>query len=236
MKTRLFWSLMLAVPGLIGCASERAGPAYVSEAPIRIVGAAPRAEAAAPAGSLLDAPFTGKDRKHAKTSIVHVPPETFASLQALVESLPDDDEMTDHEPPIAKKGDDAERVEEEDHAVVVTAWIYASRMESDKDFHLIVGDDRPMANRTYLTCEVSALPRKSSSDYATLRNVRQQLKDIMGDFPTTKYKVLPVPIKVKIEGSLFFDVDHPKGSVGTGKHHPDTAWEIHPVTSITHVN
>jgi hypothetical protein len=35
-----------------------------------------------------------------------------------------------------------------------------------------------------------------------------------------------------VTGSLFFDMDHLAGVVGTGEFKPQTAWEIHPVTSI----
>jgi hypothetical protein len=35
-----------------------------------------------------------------------------------------------------------------------------------------------------------------------------------------------------VTGSLFFDVDHPAGAVGPQGHRPQTAWEIHPISSI----
>jgi hypothetical protein len=38
---------------------------------------------------------------------------------------------------------------------------------------------------------------------------------------------------VRIEGSLFFDVDHAAGAVGPANMKPKSAWEMHPITKIT---
>ena len=51
--------------------------------------------------------------------------------------------------------------------------------------------------------------------------------------PGSRYKIIDPPLAVAVTGSLFFDMDHVAGVVGTGDFKPDTSWEIHPVTSIT---
>ncbi|HEX7198331.1 MAG TPA: hypothetical protein VF213_02580, partial [Dongiaceae bacterium] len=85
--------------------------------------------------------FHGTDRGGAKTSLVDDPqPTTFADLESLLASplLVPDDQMLNHDPPITKDVNDP-RAAEEQHAVEVTAFLYASRKESDNDFHCIIG-------------------------------------------------------------------------------------------------
>ena len=46
------------------------------------------------------------------------------------------------------------------------------------------------------------------------------------------YRKYTPPIAVDVEGSTFYDIDHPPGAVGPKDSKPTTAWEIHPVTHI----
>jgi hypothetical protein len=50
--------------------------------------------------------------------------------------------------------------------------------------------------------------------------------------PSRGYKKFAPPIAVILEGSVFFDVDHPAGAVGPAGLKPSSAWEIHPLTDI----
>jgi hypothetical protein len=177
--------------------------------------------------------FRGADRKGAKTSIASGSREQFGDLAALVATLPSDDNMRHHTPPIAR--DTMTRATEEARNVRVPAWIYAVKYEADQDWHVILGTD-PSASgaRTFFNGEVSGLPASSATAFSTLKQVRTALSDILsGELPSgTGYRTYAQPIAVIVEGSLFFDVDHAAGVVGPTAMRPKTAWEIHPITKL----
>jgi hypothetical protein len=177
--------------------------------------------------------FRGTDRKGAKTSIVSASREQFSDLAALAASLPSDDDMRDHHPPIAR--DTMTRAPEEARNVRVPAWIYAVKYEADQDWHVILGTD-PSASgaKTFFNAEVSGLPANAATAFSTLKQVRTSLAEILFDeLPSgSGYRKYDEPIGVTVEGSLFFDVDHAAGVVGPTGMRPQTAWEIHPITKI----
>ena len=49
---------------------------------------------------------------------------------------------------------------------------------------------------------------------------------------TGSYIKFTPAIPVKVQGSLFYDIDHEPGVIGPTGFRPKTAWEIHPVTDI----
>ena len=174
----------------------------------------------------------GTDRKAAKTSVSTAPAQTFADLAALFNSglFIADSKMTNHHPPIQKTAA-SNRVKEEQHNVVVNAYLYASSKESDNDFHCIMGT-APGEPMQFLNVEVSGLPA-SGPFLAPLKMARDKFKEFFGqDLPGQGYNKFDPPIPVRISGSIFFDVDHPAGAVGPTGLKPATAWEIHPVTDI----
>ncbi len=176
--------------------------------------------------------FHGTDRRDAKTSPVDdSQPQTFADIESLLASslLVPDDQMLNHQPPITKAPDDP-RTDEEQHAVEVTAYLYASAKESDNDFHCILGA-APDHAPAFLNAEVSGLPEGASRQ--SLMAVRDAFKSFFGDsLPGTGYSHFDPPIQVHIKGSIFYDIDHKPGTVGPEGQRPTTAWEIHPITSI----
>jgi hypothetical protein len=177
--------------------------------------------------------FHGTDRAAAKTSISTGPSKTFGDVGALLDSglFVADSKMLKHKPPIPKDKT-SDRVAEEQHNVVVTGFLYASTHESDNDFHCIVGMP-PGQPQRFVNVELSGLP-VSGPARAQLRTARTAFKDFFGDnLPAgSGYTKFDPPIKVKITGSIFFDVDHKAGVVGPQGMRPKTAWEIHPVTDI----
>jgi hypothetical protein len=242
--------------GLHGCASHVTSPPPVSAAPtaaaptqvtskktgktFQILHLAEKDDELekfeAPTGGLGAASpdnFHGTDRKAAKTSISNGPTQTFADLAALFDSglLLPDKQMTKHHPAISK-AETSDRVDEEQHNVVVTAFLYASSKEPDNDFHCIFGaaPDKPPQ---FLNVEVTALPLNGDAK-AQLKTVRDKFKEFFGpdNLPGSGYNKFDPPIPVKITGSIFFDIDHPAGAVGPTGLKPKTAWEIHPVTDI----
>lgn len=172
--------------------------------------------------------FTGKDRAVAKTTIVDADMEQFPSVAELLGSLPSDKAMQKHDPEITKQT--MERVAEENRNIHVTAWIYAIKFENDDDFHMIIGTE-PGGDVQYFNAEVSGLPPTNSPAYKALLAVRESLAEILDDNlpgPGSYRKYNKDPIKVTLEGSLFWDVDHPPGAVGPVGMKPTTAFEAHP--------
>ena len=174
--------------------------------------------------------FRGADRKTPKTTIAPGSMQTFATIEALIASLPADDAMLNHNPPLLRTTN--QRVTEENRNVRVTAWIYAVKYEADQDWHVILGTGPNDSSPTYFNAEVSGLPANNASAFKKLKQVRQNLAELFDfDLPATGYwEYEPVP--VIIEGSLFYDVDHKPGTVGPKATRPKTAWEIHPITKL----
>jgi hypothetical protein len=181
--------------------------------------------------------FKGKSRKAAKISIAAAPIEDFDDLKALIESLPDEALMTDHDPPITTKSN-SNRVAEEKRNVRVQAFLYAASREDDNDFHLIIGR-APHLSEMYMTVEISGLPPPSSPHRSKLESARAAYKSFFEGhslgLPGTSYDFYDPPIPVQVSGSLFFDMSHVHG----GRPGPEdlrddipTIWEIHPVTRI----
>jgi hypothetical protein len=87
--------------------------------------------------------------------------------------------------------------------------------------------------------ELSGLPRSTSAAFATLKRTRDDYKSFFSDHPLglpgLSYDFYLPPVPIEIQGSLFFDMSHARGSKpGPDDLRPDipTIWEIHPVTRI----
>jgi hypothetical protein len=181
--------------------------------------------------------FQGTARKAAKLSIGDAAVEVLDDVKAVIDSLPTEEAMTHHEPPITTAAT-SRRVAEEQRNVQVRGFLYAASRESDNDFHLIVGRD-PQGPAMYMTMEVSGLPPASSQFRATLEKARDDFKAFFANqdkaLPGLTYDFYDPPIPVEIQGSLFFDMSHVTG----GRPGPPdlrgdmpTIWEVHPVTRI----
>jgi hypothetical protein len=179
--------------------------------------------------------FQGSARKAAKLSLSDATVEAFASVKALVQTLPSKEEMVDHEPKITVDKT-SEREPEEERNVTLRAFLHAASRENDNDFHLIVGE-KTDADETYMTMEVSGLPPQQSSSFDALNSARDSFKSFFGDkLPGATYDFYDPPIPVAIRGSLFFDMSHAHGqSPGPPTLHPfmPVIWEVHPLSEIT---
>jgi hypothetical protein len=174
--------------------------------------------------------FHGTDRKAAKTSLADADLQSYASIDALLPTLPADDDMLS-DPDISKAADN-QRVQREMRNVSVPAYLYASSHEKDNDYHLILGGPNATATGNFLNAEVSGLPT-TGPFRQTLTVPRQAFKDYFGDnVPGRSYDIYDPPIPVTVTGSIFFDIDHPAGAVGPTGYKPQTAWEIHPISKI----
>ena len=181
--------------------------------------------------------FRGTARRVAKLSIADAALEAFDDLQDLITSVPDEEAMTAHDPPIGVAST-SNRVVEERRNVRVRAFLYAASREDDNDFHLIVGR-APILPPVYMTMEVSGLPPANHRHRATLQQARDDYKAFFQDHPLglpgASYDFYDPPIPVEIEGSLFFDMSHVTGGRPGPRDLRDdipTIWEVHPITRI----
>ncbi len=167
-------------------------------------------------------------REPAKTTVAIAPTETFASLHALLASLPHDEQMRPEHRELRRIGG---RVPVEERNVAVLAWVYAAAREPDGDYHLMLGGG-PERPTEFMTAEITRVPAKAA-DAGALREVRDRFRGIFGHLVGVGiYKRFKPPRCVRVTGSLFYDIDHRPGHVGPRDVAPSTAWEIHPVTSI----
>jgi hypothetical protein len=178
--------------------------------------------------------FRGNARKAAKLTIADAGVEPFEDVNDLIETLPTEEGMISHQPPITTDAASG-RVDEENRNVHVRAFLYAASREDDNDYHLIVGratDRDPM----YMTIELSGLPPDDSEHFSRLKAARDAYTEFFGgDLPGTSYDFYVPPIPVEVEGSLFFDMNHSSGSrpgPASLRPHMPTIWEIHPITNI----
>lgn len=173
------------------------------------------------------------DRGKAKTTYAAAMIEEFPDLPSLILSLPTDEAML--ELTGGSKEWDFDRTPPEQRNVRVIAYVFAIAKESDNDYHLIVDDDGQIEDGAKLNVEVSGVPTEGPDAQAVLE-VRNGFKAHFGGSPPKKYKKNDefafAPKRVLIEGSLFFDTDHPAGTVGPEGYRPGSAWEIHPVRRI----
>jgi hypothetical protein len=209
---------------------------YEKGAALPQTAAAAKAAVAVPTGDN----YQGTDRKASKLSIATGKMEKFGDLQALIQSLAPESEMVNHKPKISITATSG-RVSEENRNVQVTAYIYAASKESDNDFHLIIGRDPKATPEMYMTMELSGLPPSASHSFGQLNTARDTFKkfyadNLGGTLPGAGYDFPDPPIPVQIEGSLFFDMTHAKGSrpgPKSLKSRMPVIWEVHPITKIT---
>jgi len=184
--------------------------------------------------------FHGCARRAAKVSLVPIgdaAAERYQTVVELKQNLIDDDTMRHHTPPITEAAD-SERLSDEQRNVVLDAVVYAFKAEDDRDFHLIVGDPDCDSPRCFMNVEVSALPKEAGSDKDDLTSVRAEFRSWLESEPGATYLFFVddqgngSPVPVRIEGSLFYDLDHVAGTVGPTGFRPDTSWEIHPIRKL----
>jgi hypothetical protein len=179
--------------------------------------------------------YHGTDRKAAKLSIVDSAPQGFDDLRDLIATLPSKTAMVNHTPRITTKANSG-RVDEENRNVRVRCWLYAASREADDDYHLILGRAPGLTPETYMTMELAGLPPTDADSFSQLFAARKTFNDSFGsNLPGTSYSFFDPPIPVIVEGSLFFDITHargtPPGPMSLRSNMP-VIWEVHPVTTI----
>jgi hypothetical protein len=156
----------------------------------------------------------------------------------VVGNASDDFMRNDHQPPLLQDFE-FDRVKEEKRNVTVPVWLYAIKKEAnDNDYHLITGSNPDVGPIRYMNMEITGLPL-GGPNRAKLRVPREALKQFLREHhdrvTTSGYFRFEDPVPVRITGSLFYDIDHKPGVVGSFKDPPrvpKTAWEVHPISKI----
>jgi hypothetical protein len=184
--------------------------------------------------------FNGTSRKIAKTSFIEGEPTVYDSVSALKVDLTAEATMLAQNIPFGPGSEDSDRTQFEQKNVTVTAYIYAYVNEKDHDYHVLVGDAPGTPGLQYMNAEVSGLPQVTGPRRNVLQAVRTKFKEEfgLGNTGPAEYEEPDSPKRVRITGSLFFDMDHapPNNYVGHWDFQPNTAWEIHPITNIEFLN
>ena len=131
---------------------------------------------------------------------------------------------------------DSPRAPQERRNVTVTAFLYATKKETDNDFHLLIGDNPNGANVRFITSEVSGLPVTTNASTPQFQRVRDAYKEFFRntgqELPGSSFRMFADPVPVTVTGPIFFDVDHKIGEVRSRNAVPETVWEIHPVSDL----
>jgi hypothetical protein len=183
--------------------------------------------------------FDGTDRKAAKISLSTAALETYASLDALMQTLPADDVIGKRKPKITTDAASVRVKEEKRNVYVKKAWIYTLAREGDEDFHTIIGNTpRATPATKYFNIEISGLAASGSKSSVRLQKVRNTYKKFFG-FDKAACQGGYVanfskPVAIEFKGSLFFDQLHYEGhtTIGHGDAKPKSYWEVHPVSYI----
>jgi hypothetical protein len=174
--------------------------------------------------------FSGVDRAIAKKSFAAATTTTYSAFAPFRNTLQTDTYMRSLNIPTSSTSN---RVSQENRNIYISSsYLYAIKRESDGDFHIIIGD---ASSNALTNCEASGLPSTSSASYTKIKAVQDALiarfaTDFCGK---SSYTVFSPPILItKLNGSIFFDVDHAAGTVGPTGYRPTTAWEVHPISFI----
>jgi hypothetical protein len=176
----------------------------------------------------LDSIYDGKDRATPKTTFATGTTKTYATVSHLINALPKDSVMRKK-----VKRTTSVRVLEEQKNVRLKqdTYIYAFAKEDDGDYHVIIGDHIDATKATFFNVEISGLPKDNAS--AKLKSVYRVFNDRFREVCSSRYLIFDdAPVKIDVQGSLFFDVSHRVGQVGPENMKPMTNWEIHPVGKI----
>lgn len=181
--------------------------------------------------------YVGNDRRAAKISFVNGPEKLFANVGELFDFVTTGDRTEENMKALHISRDkESNRVDVEKVKVTVEGYVYAFKKEdNDNDYHVIIGDPPGTPGQEFFNAEVSGLP-PGGLERQVLKQVRDTFKGHYQlpdqDSPNSNY-VTHAPVRVRVTGSLFFDVIHLKQKVGPAAFKPKSAWEIHPITELT---
>ena len=131
-----------------------------------------------------------------------------------------------HPRPMKMELTKGKRANAEKVKVTFTAYIIATGMEDDGDYHLVMED---LKETKTLIAEIPNPETETLRDFKNLQNdyeiARREIDSLIGK-PTSRVKPLHQKIKVSVTGFIFFD----KRSHGNG--HTLSGLEIHPIIKL----
>ncbi|MFT7614267.1 MAG: hypothetical protein ACI9J3_003249 [Parvicellaceae bacterium] len=176
--------------------------------------------------------FLGKQRGKVKTSVPTSNTEVFDYLPHMLNTLPTANYMR-NQSEIAGNVWAAFRAKEEKRIVRInTCYIHFIKREPDNDFHIILGSHKKLSESVLFNIELSGLPKSTSLHYALLKKARVDFESKFGELCKSGYIQFRNPVKMSVEGALYYDICHRDGAVGPGQYKPKDSWEIHPVTKV----
>ena len=187
-----------------------------------------------------DAPFLGKVRAEAKTSIATGRLYSFENVTNFLQWLPTDGYMY-------RLGinNNSLRTKDENYNIAIKATsVLRIKLEADNDIHITICDwEDEYTPVNILTIEISGIPDENAEDYEALLKVRKQFYDEF-DFMKMKksasYKTMSKAPKIALKGSLYFDHYHNRENENDEynkmKHKSNTSFEIHPVIYIERID
>jgi hypothetical protein len=174
--------------------------------------------------------YLGTKRKRSKTTLVLKKYKNYKSVAAFRASLLSDSFMQTLN--ISSDSGSVRVVQEKRNITIDNAYIYAVSREDDNDYHVIIADTLPYDSSRSINVEFSGLPNPSNQATDSIQNARVTFESFMGEKCSGAYTKFNPPVAIKVSGSLFYDVDHAPGIIGTGIYKPNTSWELHPVSFI----
>ncbi|MBK8845363.1 MAG: hypothetical protein IPO27_01945 [Bacteroidetes bacterium] len=176
--------------------------------------------------------FLGIERKKQKSTFLIKLMKNYATVNALRKSFPSDSVMKNLSPPITTDSNSSRVQQEKRNVRINTAFIYAISREADNDFHVIVGDTVPFNAGRSIIVEIAGLPNPANASSDTIQHARTVFENFFGEKCSGAYSVFTPPIRATIAGTIFYDIGHNPGTIGTGIHKPNTSWEIHPISEF----
>lgn len=183
-----------------------------------------------------------------KTSIAKSPAplKEYPDLSTLLQSLPKDSAMRDKYSALRRKAKKRPKQREPEEMVNVkidTCWIcavsYEHGVDGDNDFHVILSNSPRRPFTKVMNAEVAGLP-KNGPDVSRLKTVRRRFLSFFQITPPPGgFSPPSKPIRVRVEGSLFFDGHHGAGGKsdpGPSWAKPKTVWEVHPIYKLTRLD
>jgi hypothetical protein len=189
---------------------------------------------------VVEAPFLGKVRKDAKTSVATGRNYAFDGVSEFLGWLPTDGYMYK-----LGIGNSSPRTKDENYNIEIRETsVIRLKLEDDNDIHITICDwEDEYTPINILTVEISGLPDEMSNSFQELSSARKQFYNEFSFFVSRKsatYKTKSKSPKITLKGSLFFDHYHNRENENDEytkmKHKTNTSFEIHPITKIKRID
>lgn len=168
--------------------------------------------------------------------------EIYPNLGMLLRSLPDDGEVRVRNGIYVGRSAYAheERLPEENRNVQVECWLHGVRQDTtnlkfEGNIELLLGTTDDPGTSRFMIAELPA-GRDLPGEPGTFEPLRRRLHALLGSYPIRSEFRRMIPIRIVVEGSLFFDgwrgLTSSSSATGPSAPQPGTVWEIQPLVAI----